>query len=228
MTAKKQSRLRQLLQRFGLPAPIVSLYYLLRFGARVSPRAEVEVSPNLRPGRGLTVSSFTKLKASHGPLVLGERCGIATGCFISAGEGGIHIGDNFICGPNVTITSSSYISDELDRHLEDQGQTSRGVRIGSNVWIGAGSVVLDGAELGDNTIVVAGSLVNRRYPPASVIHGSPAKVILRRQRPEPAPADQPQPNETESEPPCANASSPSSGRRSTSSTRSSCTTPSGT
>ncbi len=56
--------------------------------------------------------------------------------------------------------------------------------IGDNVWIGANSTVLDGAVLRENTIVVAGSLVNRRYPPNVVIQGAPAKVIMRRSKPE--------------------------------------------
>jgi acetyltransferase-like isoleucine patch superfamily enzyme len=58
--------------------------------------------------------------------------------------------------------------------------TSLGVRIGSNVWIGANSTILDGAEIGDNSIVVANSLVNRRFPANVIIQGNPAKVVLQR------------------------------------------------
>jgi acetyltransferase-like isoleucine patch superfamily enzyme len=167
-------------RRFLVPSFVVSLYALVRFRSAVSTRAEVELSPNLKLGRKTTVSSFTKIKATDGRVVTGERCGFGTGCFIAASEGGVELGDNVICGPNVSIIASNYRYERLDMPLEEQGVTSRGVRIGNNVWIGANSVVLDGSVIGDNSIVAAGSVVNRRFPPNSIIQGNPAKVILRR------------------------------------------------
>jgi acetyltransferase-like isoleucine patch superfamily enzyme len=174
------SRIRSFVQRHLVPRPAVSAFYLLRDGARVSTHAEVELSPLLRFGRGCTVSSFTKIKATWGPLTVGERSGFATGCFVSTGAAGIEIGAHVICGPNVVILGSHYEHGDLDTPFEEQGHSSKGVRIGNNVWIGAGSVVLDGAVIGDNTIVVAQSLVNRRYPPNVIIMGSPARVVMKR------------------------------------------------
>lgn len=176
----KPGFLKKVFTRFLCPRQVVSLYYLMKYGAKVSPRAEVELSENIRLGRGCTISSFTKVKGAAGPVTVGARGGFATGCFISPGAKGIEIGDNFICGPNSVITSSNYIYDDLDGHLEDQGHSSKGVKIGNNVWIGAGTVVLDGSVLGDNTVVVAKSLINRRYPPNCVLQGNPAKIIMRR------------------------------------------------
>jgi acetyltransferase-like isoleucine patch superfamily enzyme len=169
-----------LVRRFLVPQVAVTAYYFLKFSSFVSTKAEVEMSPLLMFGKGCTVGSFTKIKATEGPLRIGARSGIATGCFLAAHEGGIEIGENFICGPNVSIVASNYVFDRPDVHLEDQGHTSKGIRIGRNVWVGAGTTVLDGAVIGDNTIVVANSLVNRRFPPNSIVQGNPAKVILRR------------------------------------------------
>src|SRR5690606_34458378 len=157
--AHKRTRLRSaglVVRRFLVPGFVVSLYALLRFRSAVSARAEVELSPHLRLGRKNTVSSFTKIKATDGPLVTGDRCGFGTGCFIDASEGGIELGHNVICGPNVVIIACNYRYDRVGVPLEDQGVTSRGIRIGNNVWIGANSVVLDGSVIGDNSIVAAG------------------------------------------------------------------------
>jgi len=176
------ARLQAIVQRHLVPAPLISLYYLLRDGAKVSPRAEVELSPLLRLGRGTTVSSFTKIKATLGPVTTGERCGFATGCFLTSGSAGIELGDHVICGPNVVILGSRYDHGQLDVPFEDQGHLSTGVKIGRNVWIGANSTITDGAVLGDNTIVAANSLVNRRYPPNVILMGAPAKIVLRRDR----------------------------------------------
>lgn len=163
-----------------MPGIVVSAYYHYRSRARVSPRAEVDVSRNIELAPGCIVASFTKIKASEGRIRIGERGGIATGCFLSAGERGIEIGRNFICGPNVSIVAHNYRHTELNKHLEDQGITSAGIRIGDNVWIGAGSTVTDGARIGDNSIVVANSLVNGQYPDGVILQGCPARVVLRR------------------------------------------------
>jgi len=172
--------LGHLIRRFLVPAPLVSLVELVRSGARISMRAEVELSSNLRLGRGTTVSSFTKIKTSDGMVRTGIGCGFATGCFIAPGKAGIDIGDHVVCGPNVAIIATNYRYTALDIPFEEQGTSSLGVRIGRNVWIGANSTILDGSVIGDNTIVVANSLVNRRFPPNVIVQGNPAKVVLTR------------------------------------------------
>jgi acetyltransferase-like isoleucine patch superfamily enzyme len=180
--AKHHHKLELIARRFLIPRTFVTLYGLCRWRATISTRAEVELSPNLTFGRGTTVSSFTKIKATDGVLSTGRKCGFGTGCFIAAGTGGIHIGDNVIFGPNVSVIAVNYRYGQLDVPLEEQGATSQGIRIGNNVWIGANAVILDGTVIGDNSIVVATSLVNRRFPANSILQGNPAKVILTRSR----------------------------------------------
>jgi acetyltransferase-like isoleucine patch superfamily enzyme len=153
---------------------------MMRYRCLISAKAEVELSNNVRLGRGVTISSFTKIKATNGILQIGRESGFATGCFVSADSGGVKIGDYCIFGPNVTVTSSNYIYDKLDVPFKKQGFISKGVVIGDNVWVGAGTTILDGTVLGDNTVVVANSLLNRRYPPNCILQGNPAKVILKR------------------------------------------------
>ena len=177
MASSKKNGLLTALRRFAVPSVFVTLYYLFRYGAKISPRAEVEISPNLVFGEKCTVSSFTKIKAGGGPISIGSRCGFGTGCFLSSGEGKLIIGDNLVCGPNVVIMATSYRYDKLGEHLQDQGYTSKGTRIGNNCWIGAGAVLLDGTELGDNCIVVANSVLSRKYAPNSILQGSPAKPM---------------------------------------------------
>jgi len=178
-----RSRLRYLglvLRRFLVPGFVVSLYGMLRWRVVISPRAEVELSGNLRFGPGNTVSSFSKIKATDGVLQTGRGCGFGTGCFVDTGTGGIVMGNNVLCGPNVVLVATNYNYDRVSVPLEEQGVHSVGIRIGNNCWIGANSVVLDGSEIGDNSIVAAGSIVNRRFPPNSIIQGNPAKLLLRR------------------------------------------------
>lgn len=170
----------QIAARFGMPRSVVSLIYWLRWRARVSPRAEVELTSNITFGPGCVVSSFCKIKASEGPLSIGRDVEIATHCFVAAEAGGIEIGDDTMIGPFVTIVGNDYRYDRLDIPIRKQPKVSKGIRIGKGVWIGAGAVVLDGADIGDNAIVTPASVVSRRVPENAVVQGNPAVPIFTR------------------------------------------------
>jgi maltose O-acetyltransferase len=51
------------------------------------------------------------------------------------------------------------------------------VTIGNMVFIGAGSIILPGTSMGDNSIIGAGSVVTRDIPPNTVAAGNPARAI---------------------------------------------------
>ncbi len=162
------------------PGIFNTIYCYFKYKSFVSPRAEVDVSKLLTLGEGTTISSFCQLKARHGELRLGRKVGLAVGCSLSPGEKGLRIGDYTMLGPYVLVISSNYRYDKLDVPLVEQGSTSKGVDIGSNVWIGGGSVVLDGASIGNNVIVGAGSVISGQVPDNVIIQGNPAKQIFRR------------------------------------------------
>lgn len=50
-------------------------------------------------------------------------------------------------------------------------------RIGNDVWIGTGSVILRDVEIGDGAVVAAGAVVTRDVPPYAIVAGVPARVI---------------------------------------------------
>ncbi len=167
-------------RRFLVPHCLVSLYYFIKFGCKVSLRAEVELSPLLEIGRRTEISSFTKIKASHGPLRIGANCFVGVGCFIASHQGGVVIGDDCLISPNVTILSNNYNYQRLDIPIWRQGSTSKGVRIGNDVWIGSGACVLDGALIGSGVIIAPNSVVSGTIPDLAVVQGNPARVIFTR------------------------------------------------
>jgi virginiamycin A acetyltransferase len=174
------NKLAMLARRFLIPRSYVTLHALIKWRATVSTHAEIELGGGLSLGRGTTISSFCKFKAAEGTVTIGENGGFATGCHVATGSGGITIGKNFICGPNTVIIASNYGYSDVSAPLEDQPHTSIGIRIGDNVWIGSNCTILDGTVIGDNSIVVANSLVNRRFEPSVIIQGNPARVLIRR------------------------------------------------
>ena len=67
-------------------------------------------------------------------------------------------------GPNSSIIGNNYRYDQLDVPICLQEKTSKGIQIGENVWIGAGTVVVDGARIESGAIVAPNSVVSGRVP----------------------------------------------------------------
>jgi len=169
------------LRRFLVPRAWITLRAYLRFHCRVSPRAEVELTAHLRIGAGSSIGSFTKIKSADGPLTIGRNVDIATGCFLSSHTAGVSIGDDCLIGPNVSIVGNNYRYDDLETPIRLQEKVSeKGIRIGDNVWIGAGCVILEGADIGRGAILTPNTVVAAPIPENSIVQGNPGKVIFTR------------------------------------------------
>ena len=87
----------------------------------------------------------------------------------------IVIGDNVLIGPGTKIVTASHPVDVNERR--DRITLCRPVKIGNDVWIGAGVVILPGITIGDRSVVGAGSIVTRDVPPDTVVAGNPARKL---------------------------------------------------
>ncbi len=87
----------------------------------------------------------------------------------------IYVGDYTEFGPNVVIATAGHpILPEL---REQVYQYNAPVRIGRNCWLGAGVIVVPGVDIGDNTVVGAGSVVTKDLPAKVVAAGNPCGVL---------------------------------------------------
>ena len=169
------------IRRFLIPRLLITLWGYLKYGCLISPKAEVEITSNLSIGRGSIVSSFTKIKSADGPLRIGGNVEISNGCVITSFTAGTYIGDDCLIGPNCSILGNNYHYDRLDVPIRLQGKVSaKGIRIADNVWLGAGCVLLDGADIGAGSILTPNTVVSGRIPENSIVQGNPAKVIFTR------------------------------------------------
>ena len=90
-------------------------------------------------------------------------------------DGDIIFGDNVMIAPNVVITATGHpVHPQLRKKT---AQFSIPVRIGNNVWIGAGAIILPGVSIGDNSVIGAGSVVTKDIPADCVAVGNPCRVI---------------------------------------------------
>jgi len=97
--------------------------------------------------------------------------GLMKGCYIQ-GIGGIYIDDYTQIAPNVGIISANHDITDTRKHIK------KPVKIGKYCWIGFGAIILPGVEIGDFTIVAAGSVVTKSFPEGyCVLAGNPAKQI---------------------------------------------------
>ncbi|MGX9133225.1 acyltransferase [Rummeliibacillus sp. JY-2-4R] len=95
------------------------------------------------------------------------------GCYYNNFSAKIIIGDGVYIAPNVGIITANHDVNDLDRHIP-----GKDVVIKNGSWIGMNSVILPGVELGEKTIVGAGSVVTKSFPVGNcVIAGNPAKII---------------------------------------------------
>lgn len=89
--------------------------------------------------------------------------------------GGVSFGNNVFIGPNCCFTTAEHA---IDPEMRKAGvEIAKPIRIGNNVWIGAGSTVLAGVEIGENTVIGAGSVVAKSIPANVVALGVPCRVL---------------------------------------------------
>ncbi len=88
----------------------------------------------------------------------------------------VSIGDKTQIGPGVQILTADHPRDPEQRRggLE----CGRAIRIGRNVWIGGGAIILPGVTVGDDAILGAGAVVTRDVPKGATVVGNPARVVM--------------------------------------------------
>jgi acetyltransferase-like isoleucine patch superfamily enzyme len=109
----------------------------------------------------------------QGRIVMGSYCLICPGVRISAGLE-VTIGDSCMFANEAFVTDADWHG-IYDRSLS-VGKSAP-VIIGNNVWIGDSAMVCKGVTIGDNSIIGAGSIVLKDVPANVVVGGNPAVIV---------------------------------------------------
>ena len=131
------------------------------------------------PGRDIVIGDGCQIAADvflHGPLRLGRHVSINHGVSMDGGRAGIEIGDNTRIAARCTLYAFDH-GMAANHLIREQPVTSRGIRIGSDVWIGANAGIVDGVTIGAGAVVGMGAVVTRDVPAGKVVGGVPASII---------------------------------------------------
>lgn len=123
-------------------------------------------------------------------LSVGEGSSIPKGSVFYCTRAPLIIGKKVIFGPRPTIITGDHRIDLLGRYIIDVTDSEKllendaPVVIEDDVWCGANVTILKGVTIGHGSVVAAGAVVTKSFPPYSIIGGVPAKLLKMRFTPE--------------------------------------------
>jgi acetyltransferase-like isoleucine patch superfamily enzyme len=140
-------------------------------------------------GEGSTVEHGTVMLArNERPEPMTPNSHIRIGCHsyigqynnLRTGGGSIDIGDHVAIAQFVSLIASGHgTTPGIPIHLQPV-PTKRNIRMGDDVWIGAGSVILPGVSIGSGAVIGAGSIVTKDVAANTIMAGNPARVLRTR------------------------------------------------
>lgn len=149
-------------------------------GIRFRPGSRIEI------GEGSIVEGSLVCERDGACIIVGRNTFIGSSLIASASR--IEVGDDVLIswGCNIVDHNSHAIGwvqrsqDVKDWYCDRKDWTHvlvKPVRICDKAWLGMNVIVLKGVEIGEGSVVAAGSVVTKNVPPWTVVAGNPAKVI---------------------------------------------------
>lgn len=132
--------------------------------------------PNIIIGDRSVIHEYCLINTRGGAFKIGSDSSINAFSKLSC-KGTVTIGNGVRIGSHFSLVASSHVFKDSNQPIFKQGIESKGIIIEDNVWIGTKVVILDGVNIGKNSIIAAGAVVNNNVPENSIVAGVPAKVI---------------------------------------------------
>jgi acetyltransferase-like isoleucine patch superfamily enzyme len=142
---------------------------------------------SIRIGQGSLIEGLLATERPESKITIARNVYVGGGTVIDC-IADISIGEDVLVSYGCVITDSDNHSVRYSIRKNDCADWRRGfhdwsthehrpVIIGKGAWIGAHAMVLKGVELGEGTIVAAGSVVSKSVAPYTIVAGNPAKIV---------------------------------------------------
>ena len=166
----------------------------------VYPHVEINNPEAVNVGDNITIHSNVRLQSlQKSPIHISNNVQIYDHSVIQSLGGEVVIGNNVIIGKYTTIQAQSSVTIEDDvllaskiqfitnTHVYEnpntpikyQNNISKPIVVKKGAWIGINCTILSGVTIGTNSVVGAGSVVNRDIPDYCIVAGAPARIIKR-------------------------------------------------
>lgn len=147
----------------------------------IAPTAVMECrgGGNIYIGNETEILDGVLLLTYGGNISIGARCSINAYTVIY-GHGNTTIGDDVLIAGHCMIIPNQHVFTSKEIPIRLQGNSSKGIMIENDVWIGHGCSILDGVHIGTGAVIGAGSVVTKDVPDFAVVGGVPAELIRMR------------------------------------------------
>lgn len=131
-------------------------------------------------GKGITTNTKMHIVVTSGGLFkLGDYSGISSSSIYCKKE--IIIGNHVNIGADCLIIDSDFHSsnwkDRENREIDKKKAKSAPIHISDNVFIGARSIILKGVNIGEKSMIMAGSVVTKDIPSNCIAGGNPCRIL---------------------------------------------------
>lgn len=163
------------------------LFYRVGRRTSVSPPFYTENPGFIQLGQQVYVGPYCRIEAyppevkdgREAPILkIGNRVTMEHGVHISCAES-LVIEDDVMIAGHCYISDNNHSFDPQGPSYKKQPSDSKRTRIGAGVWIGQNVCILAGADVGERSVIGAGSVVKGHIPSYSIAVGSPARVVRR-------------------------------------------------
>jgi acetyltransferase-like isoleucine patch superfamily enzyme len=142
---------------------------------------EITIGRNVEFGWPTSASFYTgychlEALAAESLIEIGDAAQINNNAFIKSEGPGIRIGARALLGSYVTIYDSDFHDLRADRRRGGQPRMAA-VELAENVFVGDRALILKGVSIGANSVIGAGSVVTSSIPAGVIAAGNPARVI---------------------------------------------------
>lgn len=159
--------------------PEFDITQLQAMGKHVSfdPGVDIQQPERIRVGDHVHFYRGVYLSPCNEWITIGDHCHFAPYGIL---YGPLTLGNHVAVAAHVVFASVGHGYDRIDIPMVNQATAKKEIIVEDDVWIGANAVIIGGVRIGAHSIVGAGAVVTRDVAPYSVVGGSPARRIRKR------------------------------------------------